>query len=143
MVLILPQLVIDCFIWAVNFYSFDFFGYLRQTLSLKVSKTWNTNVKEALNKCLPIFSCFPNCHGLQHAGQGTCNKRLSFIDGLLFQCFELPCACTYFFAVKTLRFTCLSIKLLCDWNTITTQMYTDTGTLVWQLTLCYERQSWW
>ena len=38
----------------------------------------------------------------------------SIIDSLLFQCFELPCACTYFFAVKTLRFTCLSIKLLCD-----------------------------
>ena len=34
------------------------------------------------------------------------------IDGLL--CFELQCGCTDFFAVKTLRFTCLSITLLCD-----------------------------
>ena len=34
------------------------------------------------------------------------------IDGLLFQCFELPCTCLDFLAVKTLCFTCLSIKLL-------------------------------
>ena len=52
------------------------------------------------------------------------NRNNYYIDGLLFQCFELPCACTYFFAVKTLCFTCLSIKLLYD-----------TRTLVWQLTL--------
>ena len=38
------------------------------------------------------------------------------------------CAWTDFFAVKTLLFTCLSIKLLCDRNIITTQMYIDTGT---------------
>ena len=44
------------------------------------------------------------------------------IDGLFFQYFQLQCACTYFFAVKTLRFTCLSIRLLCDRNTITTQI---------------------
>ena len=44
------------------------------------------------------------------------------IDSLLFQCFELPCACADFFAVKTLRFTFLSIKLLSDPKTITTQI---------------------
>ena len=61
-----------------------------------------------------------------------CTKFALYVC-LLFQCFELP-----------LRFTYLSIKLLCDWNTITTQMYIDTGTSVWQLTLCYERQpQWW
>ena len=39
---------------------------------------------------------------------------------LLFQYLELQCTGTDFFAVKTLRFTCLSIKLL--FNTITTQI---------------------
>ena len=41
-------------------------------------------------------------------------------------------ACTDFFAVKTLRFTCLSIKLVGDWNIITRQ----NGNFRWQLTLC-------
>ena len=45
-------------------------------------------------------------------------RRLT-IDGLLFQCFELPCACTDFFAVKTLHFTYLSIKLLSYSKTMT------------------------
>ena len=48
--------------------------------------------------------------------------KLLRIEVLLFQCFELPGPCTDFFAVKTLRFSCLSIKLLSDHETITTQI---------------------
>ena len=39
-----------------------------------------------------------------------------FIDGLLFQCFELQCACTYCFTVKTLRFTVGAKRVILQLN---------------------------
>ena len=51
--------------------------------------------------------------------QGTQVNRFT-LEGLLFWCLKFPYICKDFFAVKTLRFTCLPIKLVHDQNTITT-----------------------